>query len=74
MEWWSWLLSVIGIIGMVAVGYRKWWSFSILIVAEFLWVAYSLTTEQYGFIMGSTAYIAVHTINMRRWKGDTRTH
>jgi hypothetical protein len=74
MELWSWLLSAIGISGMVAIGYKKWWSFSILIVAECLWIAYSLSTKQYGFIMGATAYITVHAINMRRWRGESRTH
>lgn len=56
---------------MLLVGMKKWQAFVVLIVAESLWVAYSLQTKQYGFILGATAYIAVHLINIRRWRRDS---
>lgn len=71
---WSWVLAIIGIIGMVMVGRKLWQAFIVLIVAEILWIVYSIQTKQYGFIAGATAYITVHIINTRRWMHGSGTH
>jgi hypothetical protein len=69
---WSWVLSIIGIVGMIMVGRKMWQAFVVLISVEILWVVYSIQTRQYGFILGATAYITVHAINTRRWRRDSR--
>lgn len=71
---WSWVLSIIGIIGMFMVGRKMWQAFIVLISVEILWIVYSIQTRQYGFILGATAYITVHAINTRRWRRESRTH
>jgi len=69
---WSWVLSIIGIVGMIMVGRKMWQAFVVLISAEILWVVYSIRTGQYGFILGATAYITIHAINTRRWRRESR--
>lgn len=69
---WSWVLAIIGITGMVMVGRKMWQAFVVLILVEILWAIYSIQTKQYGFILGSTAYITVHVISTRRWRRESR--
>ena len=67
--WWaSWVLAAFGVATIFFAGRNKWWSWCIGIFTETLWVAYSLVTEQYGFIVASFAYIAVYFKNTLRWK------
>ena len=67
--WWaSWVLAAFGIATVFFAGRNKWWSWTIGIFTETLWVAYSIVTEQYGFIVASFAYIAVYFKNTIRWK------
>lgn len=65
---WSWVLSCIGVTGLLLVGRRKWWAWGITALNEVLWIGYALATRQYGFIFGAVAYIAVHAHNARKWK------
>lgn len=67
---WSWLLAVAGILGMYFVGQKRWQAFLWMIGVEALWTIYALQTAQYGFILGSLAYITVYARNARLWKGS----
>lgn len=67
---WSWILSCIGMVGMYAVGHKVWWSFVILALNECLWIAFSISTHTYGFILGAVAYIAIHMKNMLKWQKE----
>lgn len=62
------VLSIIGITALVAIGQHKWWGWAIALFNECLWVAFALTTRQYGFILGAVVYGAVNAINARRWR------
>ena len=64
--WWSWLLTAIGVSGFWIVGTGRRWGWLINISAQGLWIAYSLQTEQYGFIVASLAYGGVFTRNWWR--------
>jgi hypothetical protein len=67
--WWaSWVLAAFGISTVFFAGRNKWWSWTIGIFTETLWVWYSIVTDQYGFIVASFAYIAVYFKNTIRWK------
>ncbi len=65
---WSWLLAVLGIVGMVFIGRKRWQAFVWLIGVECLWVVFSLQTGQHGFILGSLAYCAVYVRNAVQWR------
>ena len=69
---WSWILSVIGVIGIYLTGKKKWHGFAIGLVAEIAWVWYSIQTKQWGFIFGSAIYVAVYVFNIREWWEDEK--
>lgn len=66
--WGSIVLEVVGMIGLWFAGSRPRWGWAIGVAVQPLWVAYSLATKQYGFILGSFAYGAVSARNWRRAK------
>lgn len=65
---WSWLLALMGVVGMYFVGKKRWEAFLWLIVMECLWIVFALKTGMYGFIVGSLSYIIVYARNVKLWK------
>jgi hypothetical protein len=70
MIYWSWLLGVIGVTGLLIAGQKKWWGWVLNVFNEGLWIFYALLTEQYGFILMALAYAIVYARNARAWKHD----
>ena len=64
----SWVLSLVGITGLIAVGRHKWWGFAIGLANETLWIYFAITRQEYGLILGAVMYGAVNTMNMIRWR------
>ena len=56
---WSWLLTAVG------------WCWYIGLAGQVAWLAYSLITQQWGFLVGVAAYSIVYTRNAVQW---TREH
>ena len=71
-EYWSWFLSIIGVIGLYITGQKKWQGFAIGVGTEIAWIWYSIITKQWGFIFGATTYIAVYLFNIKQWWEDLR--
>jgi len=63
----SWILAALGVATVFFAGRRKWWAWPIGILAEILWVYYSIISEQYGFIVAAVAYFIVYYRNTRKW-------
>jgi len=61
------ILSVIGVAGMLVIGRGYWWGWVIAFVNECLWVAFAVATRQYGFILGAAFYGTVNAYNAHRW-------
>jgi nicotinamide riboside transporter PnuC len=70
MQYWSWLLAVIGVTGIFLVGRKTIWGWLILCVNEALWIAYALVTKQYGFIAMAVAYAAIYIKSYIHWKRE----
>jgi hypothetical protein len=66
--WWSWALATCGIIGTFIVGTKNLYGWIVLFVNESLWLVYATQTKQYGFYLGSIAYMAVYVKNYRNWR------
>jgi hypothetical protein len=69
---WSWLLTAVGVTGLYVAGSRKRWGWAIGLGAQVLWLAYALTTRQYGFLVSCLAYGFVYARNFRRWGQPVR--
>ena len=71
MEWYSWVLAVIGVSGIYFVGRKKKWAWLWLIFNECLWIIFALATKQYGFIFAALAYTAVYIKSFLRRSKET---
>ena len=72
MEYWSWVLAVIGVAGIYFVGKKTLWGWLVLLFNETLWIAYAVVTKQYGFIISALAYAVVYVNSYIDWKKETK--
>lgn len=70
MEFWSWLLTAVGILGLFLAGSRNKVGWLIGLFAQVLWLIFGITTEQYGFIFSAFAYGFVYVRNYLRWRSE----
>lgn len=70
-DYWSWLLTAVGLTCFWLAGRKVWWAWYVGIAGQALWLAYSLGTRQWGFLVGVVAYSWVYVGNAIRW---TREH
>lgn len=68
---WSWILTAIGLTGFYLAAHKVWWCWYINIANQLIWAAYSLVTQQWGFLIGVVAYTIVFSRNAGVW---TREH
>lgn len=68
MQWWSWILTAVGVFGLWLAGRGTPWGWAVGIGAQGLWIAYALSTEQYGFLVSAGAYGWVYVTNFRKWR------
>lgn len=67
-EYWSWILTAVGLTGFYFVGKKKWWAWWINIGCQVLWITYAIVTQQWGFIVASVAYTIVFAHNLIEWR------
>lgn len=68
---WSWLLGTVGLLGFYLAGRRIWWAWYVNIANQVVWFAYSIVTNQLGFLVTTFFYFAVFSKNAHSW---TKTH
>lgn len=71
---WSWILAAIGVFGLWLTTKRMWQGFAVGVAVQLLWIAYALTTSQYGFIASALAYGAVNSLGLYRWTRTQEDH
>ena len=67
-EYWSWVLTSVGLVGLFLAGRKIWWAWLIGLGAQVLWIVYAVQTQQYGFILSACAYGFVYLINALHWR------
>jgi nicotinamide riboside transporter PnuC len=72
LEWWSWILTAFGVSGIYLAGRKNKWGWVIGILSQFLWVAFAISTAQYGFILGSICYGSVYAMNFIKWRKEEK--
>lgn len=70
-QMWSWVLGILGLLGFYLAGKKVWWCWYINIFNQILWLAYSLISQQYGFLVATAGYTIVFVKNAYSW---TREH
>lgn len=64
---WSWILTAVGILGIWLAGRKSWVGWAVGLGAQVLWVAYAITTAQWGFIASAFAYGSIYARNWWKW-------
>lgn len=70
--YWSYLLTVVGLIGIWLAGRKSRAGWAVGFGAQALWVAYAIATTQWGFIASAVAYGGVYARNWVRWTRERR--
>ena len=65
--WWSYLLGVVGVVGLWLAGSRRWQGWAVGVAAQVAWIAYAFATDQYGFLVSACAYGVVYGRNLAAW-------
>ncbi len=68
---WSYLLMAVGVTGLYLSGSKKAYGWLIGLGAQVLWLAYGLSTHQYGFIISCAFYGSVYARNYLRWRRES---
>lgn len=71
--WWSLLLTAVGLAGLWLAGQDNRWGWAVGLGAQLLWIAYAVTTSQWGFLLSAGAYGFVYARNLRRARREPRT-
>lgn len=69
--YWSWILTAVGVTGLYLAGRKNWIGWAVGLGAQVLWLAYAVTTRQWGFLVSAGAYGWVYFTNLRRWLRPT---
>lgn len=69
---WSWIVTIIGVIGFLLSGNKVWWSWYVNIANQILWIIFALVTKQYGFLVGVPLYLSVFGRNAYSWTKEHR--
>lgn len=69
--WWSYLLMIVGVMGLWLAGRKSVWGWAVGLGAQGLWLVYAMVTQQWGFIVSALAYGWVYANNYLKWKGGT---
>jgi membrane protein implicated in regulation of membrane protease activity len=64
-QWWSWILTGMGLTCFILAGRKVWWSWYVALTGQALWLVYALATWQLGFVVGVVAYTVVYGFNAR---------
>lgn len=69
--YWSYLLTAVGVFGLYLAGRKDRRGWMVGIGAQVLWIAYAVSTRQWGFLISAAAYGWVYIKNARAWKPVT---
>jgi hypothetical protein len=69
-QWWSWIVTIIGLIGFYLAGRKIWWSWYVNIANQVLWLVFAVVTEQWGFLLGIPLYLWVFGQNAYKWTSE----
>jgi hypothetical protein len=70
MNYWSWLLEGVGLLGATIVGRKRWYGWLVLLINTFIWSVYAIESRQYGFMVASFFYAPLYARNLIKWLRD----
>lgn len=70
MQYWSYLLTAVGVLGLYLAGRKSPMGWAIGLGAQGLWIAYASATHQPGFYISAVAYGSVYARNFLAWRRE----
>ena len=70
---WTWILfamEIVGVLGMLIVGRKLWWGWTIVLLHSIPWFIYSISHDKPGFIAMSLMWWVTHAYNMMKWRKE----
>lgn len=71
-QWWSWILTFLGVTTFFLAGNKVWWAWYVGIGVQVLWFAYAIVSQQWGFLAGGFFYSWVYIRNTIKWTKEHR--
>lgn len=68
--WWSVLLTSVGIVGLFLAGSKYKLGWLLGLGAQVLWIAYAVSTVQWGFLASAGVYGFVYARNWLKWRRE----
>jgi hypothetical protein len=72
--WWSYILAAVGVTGLWLAGSDRAIGWAVGVAAQALWIAYAVTTQQWGFLVTAFAYGAVYIRGARKARRRSSTN
>jgi len=69
---WSYLLAGLGILSIYLTGRKLKSGWVVGLINSALWIAYGLTSGQYGFVISALVFIGVQLKNYLNWAEEER--
>lgn len=66
--WWSWVLTGMGAMGIWLAGRGRATGWAVTMASEVAWLAYGVTTRQWGFVAGAVLWAGICAQNWRTWQ------
>ena len=66
----SWIVTILGLLGFWLAGKKLWWSWYINIANQVMWVIFAIITDYYAFLVGTAFYLAVFSRNAYLWTSE----
>lgn len=67
---WSYVLTAVGVAGLLMAGRKNLWGWAVCIASQFLWAAYAIVTSQPGFLISAVIYTGVYGKNFLAWRKE----
>lgn len=69
---WSYVLTAVGVLGLLLAGSRKRVGWALGLAAQPLWAIYAVVTGQWGFIVSAVVYGGVYLRNWLKWRREAQ--
>lgn len=69
---WSWIVTIVGVIGWYFVGKKYWWAWFIGLGAQVLWTIYATISQQPAFYISVILYTTIYGKNLWSWWKEHR--
>lgn len=62
---WPYIITIISVLPLILTGVLKlWWGWAVGLLAQVVWILYTIDTAQWGFILNVIIYTVVYVVSL----------